>query len=93
MSGRIRRERPVRFFVFVLLFFFATAVPSFARVYIDIDSPTLQKFPIAVVDFKNLDPAPRGENLGSWFADTLAQTLQLTGFFNIIQKNAFLAAR
>ncbi len=74
--------------VFLLLLFSVT--PSYGKVYIDIDSPTIQKFPIAIVDFQKLDQSSDKENLGAWFADQLGKTLQLTGFFTVIQKNAFL---
>jgi TolB protein len=77
------------FFIAVFLLF-GSAVPSGARVYIDIDSPTIQKFPIAITDFRNLGKnADRGK-LETWFPDALGKALQVTGFFTIIQKNAFL---
>jgi TolB protein len=77
--------------LFLIAFcFLAGSTTSHGKVYIDIDSPTIQKFPIAVADFKNLGQTPDRENLGAWFADNLGKTLQLTGFFNIIQRNAFL---
>ncbi len=69
---------------------FGAAAPSCARVYIDIDSPTIQKFPIAVADFKNLGQDSGGDKLETWFADTLGRALEVTGFFNIIQRSAFL---
>jgi TolB protein len=90
MSNKVRFKRPVSSFIFVLLFFLGTTVLSFGKVYIDIDSPTMQMFPIAIADFKNLSQTSDRENLGPWFADNLGKTLQLTGFFNVIQKNAFL---
>jgi hypothetical protein len=37
------------------------------RVYIDIDSPSFQKFPVAVTDFNRLSP-PSGEDLTVWFS-------------------------
>jgi len=76
------------FIAFFLVF--GAAAPACARVYIDIDSPTLQKFPIAVADFKNLGKGADTGKLETWFADTLGGALQLTGFFTIIQRKAFL---
>jgi len=59
------------------------------RVYIDIDSPSFQKFPVAVTDFNRLSP-PSGEDLTVWFSGTLSSYLNMTGYFNIISKSAFL---
>jgi TolB protein len=79
-------------FVLVISFFlvFGVTAPSHGRVYIDIDSPTIQKFPLAIADFKNLGKNPDKDKLGTWFPDALGKALQVTGFFTIIQRNAFL---
>lgn len=61
-----------------------------AKVYINIDSPTIQKFPIAITDFKNLGKSSDRENFSVWFSDQLSQTLNLTNYFEIIDKKAFL---
>ena len=60
------------------------------KVYIDIDSPAFLKFPIAIADFKNLSGKEDGENLSVWFSDALAKNLEITGFFHMISKEAFL---
>jgi TolB protein len=60
------------------------------KVYIDIDSPAFQKFPIAIVDFRKIGQQSYQTELSSWFSDTLAKYLEMTGFFNIISKKAFL---
>ena len=60
------------------------------KVYIDIDSPAFQKFPIAIPDFKNLSGDKDNKNLSVWFSDALAKKLGLTGFFRVISKNSFL---
>ncbi len=60
------------------------------KVYIDIDSPTFQKFPIAITDFKNLSGKEDKDNLSAWFSEALTLNLQITRFFRIINKNAFL---
>jgi TolB protein len=83
-------KRVFLLFSLTLLFFMVTVEPSYGIVYIDIDSPTIQKFPIAIADFRNLGQEPDKENLGALFADQMGKTLQLTGFFNILPKNAFL---
>ncbi|HPC72958.1 MAG TPA: Tol-Pal system beta propeller repeat protein TolB [Syntrophales bacterium] len=67
-----------------------TAVdPAVGKVYIDIDSPAFQKFPIAVPDFSNLDGNARAD-YSAWFSDALSRSLMITGLFNIVDKKAFL---
>ena len=63
---------------------------ALGKVYIDIDSPAFQKFPIAITDFKTMSGERNQEGLSIWFSDTLAKYLSMTGFFNIISKKAFL---
>jgi len=77
-------------FVIAVFLVFGVAAPSFGRVYIDIDSPTIQKFPIAIADFKNLGKNTGKDKLETWFPEALGKALQVTGFFTIIQRNAFL---
>jgi len=60
------------------------------KVYIDIDSPSFQKFPIAVTDFKPLRPGQANVELPVWFSDTLGRSLALTGYFHVLDKRAFL---
>jgi len=62
----------------------------FAKVYIDIDSPSFQKFPIAITDFRKTGSEVHADDLSSWFPDALAKDLIMTGFFSIIDKKAFL---
>ena len=64
--------------------------PASAKVYIDIDSPASQKLPIAIADFKPLRPFVGKSDLPVWFADTLSRDLLLTGYFNVIDRRAFL---
>ncbi len=64
--------------------------PAEGKVYIDIDSPSFQKFPIAIADFKPLQPGAETGDLPVWFADTLSRDLLITGYFNVIDRRAFL---
>lgn len=64
--------------------------PAYGRVYIDIDSPSFQKFPIAIVDFKPLKTGPSKNELPVWFSDTLGRDLSVTGYFNVLDRKAFL---
>ncbi|HVO67553.1 MAG TPA: Tol-Pal system beta propeller repeat protein TolB [Syntrophales bacterium] len=65
-------------------------IDAFGKVYIDINSPAFQKFPIAITDFKRTTEEGRQQDLSSWFSDNLSKYLSMTGFFNIISKKAFL---
>lgn len=77
-------------FLAVLLLTLYAGDQAFAKVYIDIDSPSFQKFPIAISDFATTGKDVHSKDLSSWFSDTLAKDLTITGFFNIISKKAFL---
>lgn len=59
-----------------------------AKVYIDIDSPTIHKFPIAITDFQDLGGGSR--EYSAYFSGELARVLQITGYFNVLDKKAFL---
>lgn len=62
----------------------------FGKVYIDIDSPSFQKFPIAITEFKPIKPVAEKNDLPIWFSDTLSRDLTITGFFNVLDRKAFL---
>ena len=64
--------------------------PAEAKVYINIDSPTIQKFPIAITDFRNIGKSSDRENLSIWFPDQLSKMLILTNYFDILDKKSFL---
>jgi TolB protein len=74
--------------LFLLLLFLNSSV--YGKVYIDIDSPSFQKFPIAITEFKSLRPGTETGDFPVWFADTLSRNLLITGYFNIIDRRAFL---
>ncbi len=74
----------------VILFLSGIISPAAARVYIDIDAPSFQKFPIAVTDFNKLSAERGNDDLPSWFSNTLSTYLNMTAFFNIIPPQAFL---
>jgi len=78
----------ISFLIFSMVFWCSSA--ACGKVYIDINSPTFQKFPIAIPEFKNLGYAEPEEDLSAWFADQLSRTLKITGFFKIISQDAFL---
>jgi TolB protein len=74
--------------LFVLLLFHNS--PVYGKVYIDIDSPSFQKFPIAITEFKPLKPDAGRVDSPAWFSDTLSRDLAITGYFSIIDPKAFL---
>ncbi len=74
----------------LLLLLLFSAGPAYGKVYIDIDSPSFQQFPIAVADFKPLRPFPENEKLSLLFSDTLSRDLTLTGYFHLLDRKAFL---
>lgn len=77
-------------FTALMVFILSNGLDAYGKVYIDINSPAFQKFPIAVTDFQNLDGQTGDEELTTWFSDTLSRLLKITGFFNIISPKAFL---
>ena len=77
-------------YIAVLLLSLYAGDQAFAKVYIDIDSPSFQKFPIAITDFVTTGKDIHSKDLSIWFSDALAKNLTITGFFNIINKKAFL---
>ncbi|MDP1990425.1 MAG: Tol-Pal system beta propeller repeat protein TolB [Syntrophales bacterium] len=84
-------QNPVRLAIssiFLILLFLNS--PVYGKVYIDIDSPSFQKFPIAITEFKSLRPGTEMGDFPAWFADTLSRNLLITGYFNVIDRRAFL---
>ncbi len=60
------------------------------KVYLDIGAPTFQQIPIAITDFKELKNNRNANELSGWFSENLADCLKMTGFFNVLNKRAFL---
>jgi len=69
------------------------AVPSVVRAgydYIDISQPFLRKIPIAVPLFKKVSSGHETDQLSKSASDLLAETLEFTGYFKFIDREAFL---
>jgi len=69
------------------------AVPGVARSgydYIDISQPFLRKIPIAVPLFKKVSSDHETDQLSKSASDLLAETLEFTGYFKFIDREAFL---
>ncbi len=58
--------------------------------YIDITNPFLRKVPIAVPVFKSLTPSAQEHAFCREASDLLAETLKFTGYFNLMDREAFL---
>jgi TolB protein len=58
--------------------------------YIDITNPFLRKSPLAIPQFTNLTEDASGIELSRKASDLLSETLEFTGYFRIIDRQAFL---
>ena len=70
------------------LWIFSTAGFAAAKVYIDIDAPGFQQFPIAICDFQS--PKAGAGALPEDPAESVRRYLDLTGIFRILDKKSFL---
>jgi len=64
--------------------------PCRALVYIDISAPNLRKIPTAVPIFKDLHPSEKSQDLAAGLSELLAETIDFTGFFKILDRGSFL---
>lgn len=55
-----------------------------AKVYIDIRSPSFRKFPIALAPFKALTPPSQEMKLGERGREILREDLDISGFFSLL---------
>ena len=79
------------FIFFVVLGLGALHQPAMAKVYIDIDAPNFQQFPIAVRDFNTINPQPdKTSDVSVMLADNIRNYLNMSGIFNILDKKSFL---
>ncbi|MCX5826854.1 MAG: Tol-Pal system beta propeller repeat protein TolB [Deltaproteobacteria bacterium] len=78
------------FSAIILLIAFLIPCQGAAKDYIDIDAPTFQKFPIAITNFTKAGTDSDKEGLAAWFPDNLSKYLEMTGYFNIVPRKAFL---
>jgi TolB protein len=72
---------------------FILAIPGVSLAgydYIDITQPYLKKLPIAVPFFKKISTGDDADRLSKTLSDLLANTLDFTGYFKILNREAFL---
>ena len=92
----IKRSRSPSFLQAWGVFVFLAALCLFqntawARIYIDINAPSIEKIKIAIPDFRNLSPDGAGPELAVNLPGVLSNDLDLSGYFNPIEKAAFLS--
>jgi len=59
--------------------------------YIDISNPFLRKIPTAIPRFKNISGNMKGRDLSADLANSVSKTLEFTGYFEMLDRGAFLA--
>ena len=79
-------------YVSLLIFGFIGSQTCWAEEYeyIDISKPFLRKIPLAVPLFKNISGNSKETQLSRLAADFLAETLDFTGYFKLLDRDAFL---
>ncbi|MEA3427865.1 MAG: Tol-Pal system beta propeller repeat protein TolB [Thermodesulfobacteriota bacterium] len=58
--------------------------------YVDINNPSLRKIPIAIPLFKTMSKSQPKNRLSEKACDLLSETLEFTGYFKMLDRDAFL---
>jgi len=74
--------------LFLTLFSFSGE--GYGRIYIDINAPSIKKFNIAIPDFRPLGKGSDCPEFSSKLPAVMAGDLDLSGFFNPMDKSAFI---
>jgi TolB protein len=83
-------KQSIRFPLVVLVMLALTTAPAWAvDEFIEIN-PFIKKIPLAIPDFKPLETGQDSRETADEAAQLLAETLQFTGYFNILDKGAYL---
>ncbi|MBI5286684.1 MAG: PD40 domain-containing protein, partial [Deltaproteobacteria bacterium] len=61
-----------------------------AKVYIDINAPSIRKLPIAIPELKDLGSPGPSEDVGKGLYDTLIQDLEIAGLFEILDRKGYI---
>jgi TolB protein len=72
------------------IFMAGTAFSEQSYDYVDITNPFLRKIPLAVPVFKNMSGSAEERAICDEAADLLAETLDFTGYFKLMDRGAFL---
>ena len=76
--------------IIILSFVVGTGICRGGYDYIDITHPFLRKIPIAIPVFKKIYSGDATERLSRTASDLLSETLEFTGYFKILDRDAFL---
>lgn len=63
---------------------------SVARIFIDINSPSVQKFKVAIPDFKNIGSSSQCPDMAKKLGDVVSNDLDVSGYFSPMDQAAFL---
>ncbi|MBN2466679.1 MAG: Tol-Pal system beta propeller repeat protein TolB [Deltaproteobacteria bacterium] len=75
--------------IVAFIFLLVLAGTASAKLYLDVDQPKAL-FPIAIVDFKNLDQTPDSLDISRTLARIVSEDLAFTGLFKILEPESFL---
>lgn len=95
-SMSLKRCRQFFFLAAAMAFFIgqpgwvASAAADMQYDYINISDPFLNKIPVAVPEFKQMSDSPKQAQLARRAADLLSAGLDFTGYFNLIDRDAYL---
>ena len=80
------------YIAFLIIIFFAIIPPvSMAKYnYIDISNPFIRKTPIAIPLFKSFTENKQESLISKQMSELMGETLAFTGYFKILDKNAYL---
>ncbi len=79
------------YFIGILfLSFFSCPAGGFGRIFIDINAPSVQKFKIAIPDFKDLGSQDKRPALAPMLPEVISNDLDLSGYFSPMDKEGFL---
>jgi TolB protein len=85
-----RWRRQSIFSAVILIIIVGSSICSAEYEYIDINRPFLRKIPLAVPLFKNAGGNPKEVQLSNMAADILSDSLDFTGYFQLLDRGAFL---
>ena len=88
----ITRVRARLWLMSIMILFFLPGT-GLARIYIDINAPSIRKFNIAIPDFKYLGKDNRNPELSTRLPGVISNDLALSGYFSPMDKQAFLEGK
>ncbi|MBW1786141.1 MAG: Tol-Pal system beta propeller repeat protein TolB [Deltaproteobacteria bacterium] len=86
------RRRALAAATALLAFVLLVPATAPAKIYIDINAPSIRKFKVALPDFKNLGESGARPELARALPAVVSNDLYLSGYFSPIDKGAFLEA-